>query len=96
MYLLSTGAHDRLIGNAQAYADTLHAATLLAGHFNPTGFIRITSPGQHHHGLHDEPEPAVFGKQKRPETRVLKPSPAFTPIRPSVSLSARTEAATTL
>lgn len=40
MYLLSTGAHDRLIGDAQAYADTLHAATLLAGRFNPTGFIR--------------------------------------------------------
>ena len=40
MYLLSTGAHDRLIGDAQAYVDTLHAATLLAGRFNPTGFIR--------------------------------------------------------
>lgn len=43
MYLLSAGAHGRLIGDAQAYADTLHAATLLAGRFNPTGFIRAWS-----------------------------------------------------
>ena len=40
MYLLSCGAHDKIIGDAQAKADTLHAATLLAGRFNPTGFIR--------------------------------------------------------
>ncbi len=40
MYLLSTGAHHRLMGDAQAKTDTLHAATLLAGRFNPNGFIR--------------------------------------------------------
>ena len=40
MYLLSTGAHYRLTGDAQACSDTLHAATLLAGRFNPNGFIR--------------------------------------------------------
>lgn len=40
MYLLSTGAHHRLLGDAQARADTLHAANLLAGRFNPVGFIR--------------------------------------------------------
>ena len=40
MYLLSTGAHDKLLGDAQAHTDTLHAATLLAGRFNPVGFIR--------------------------------------------------------
>ena len=45
MYLLSTGAHDRLLGDAQAHADTLHAATLLAGRFNPAGFIRAW-PGE--------------------------------------------------
>ena len=40
MYLLSTGAHFRLTGDAQARTDTLHAATILAGRFNPEGFIR--------------------------------------------------------
>ena len=40
MYLLSTGAHYRLLGDKQALSDTLHAATLLAGRFNPAGFIR--------------------------------------------------------
>lgn len=40
MYLLSTGAHYRLTGDAQARTDTLHAATILAGRFNPEGFIR--------------------------------------------------------
>ena len=41
MYLLSTGADDKLTGNATAHRDTLHAATLLAGRFNPKGgFIR--------------------------------------------------------
>ena len=40
MYLLSTGAHYRLLGGRQALSDTLHAATLLAGRFNPAGFIR--------------------------------------------------------
>ena len=40
MYLLSTGAHHRLTGDAQARTDTLHAATILAGRFNPEGFIR--------------------------------------------------------
>ena len=45
MYLLSTGAHYRLTGDAQARTDTLHAATLLAGRFNPVGFIRAW-PGE--------------------------------------------------
>ncbi len=45
MYLLSTGAHDRILKDAQAHADTLHAATLLAGRFNPVGFIRAW-PGE--------------------------------------------------
>ena len=40
MYLLSCGAHYRMTGDAQALSDTLHAATLLAGRFNPAGFIR--------------------------------------------------------
>ena len=39
MYLLSCGAHYRMTGDAQALSDTLHAATLLAGRFNPAGFI---------------------------------------------------------
>ena len=40
MYLLSCGAHYRLTGDEQAATDTLHAATILAGRFNPEGFIR--------------------------------------------------------
>ncbi|MEG2208029.1 MAG: glycoside hydrolase family 88 protein [Clostridia bacterium] len=40
MYLLSCGADDRLTGNEQAAVHALHAATLLAGRFNPIGFIR--------------------------------------------------------
>ena len=40
MYLLSCGADDLLTGNALASRDTLHAATLLAGRYNPNGFIR--------------------------------------------------------
>ena len=40
MYLLSCGAHYRMTGDAQALSDTLHAATLLTGRFNPAGFIR--------------------------------------------------------
>lgn len=40
MYLLSCGAHYRLTGDETARQDTLHAATLLAGRFNPVGFIR--------------------------------------------------------
>lgn len=40
MYLLSCGTHYRMTGDAQALSDTLHAATLLAGRFNPAGFIR--------------------------------------------------------
>ena len=39
MYLLSSGAHWRLLGDADAQRDTLHAATLLAGRFNPAGFL---------------------------------------------------------
>lgn len=40
MYLLSTGAHYKLTGDETARTNTMHAATLLAGRFNPTGFIR--------------------------------------------------------
>ena len=40
MYLLSCGADAKLTGNAQAETDTLHAASLLMGRFNPAGFIR--------------------------------------------------------
>lgn len=40
MYLLSCGAHFKLIGDEQARTDTLHAASLLMGRYNPTGFIR--------------------------------------------------------
>lgn len=41
MYLLSSGADDKLTDNPIARRDTLHAATILAGRFNPVGgFIR--------------------------------------------------------
>ena len=40
MYLLSSGAHHKLLGDETAYVNTLHAATILAGRFNPEGFIR--------------------------------------------------------
>ncbi len=40
MYLLSCGADEKLTGNAQARTDTLHAASLLMGRFNPAGYIR--------------------------------------------------------
>lgn len=40
MYLLSCGAHAKLEGDEQAAVDTLHAASLLMGRFNPAGFIR--------------------------------------------------------
>ena len=40
MYLLSCGADAKLTGNEQAETDTLHAASLLMGRFNPAGFIR--------------------------------------------------------
>ena len=40
MYLLSCGADAKLTGDEQAETDTLHAASLLMGRFNPTGFIR--------------------------------------------------------
>lgn len=40
MYLLSSGANHKLTGDEQAYYDTLHAATLLLGRFNPVGYIR--------------------------------------------------------
>lgn len=40
MYLLSCGAHHKLLGDEQAFTNTLHAATILAGRFNPEGFIR--------------------------------------------------------
>lgn len=39
MYLLSSDLHNRLIPDEQAARDTLHAATLLAGRFNPAGFL---------------------------------------------------------
>lgn len=40
MYLLSSGAHDKLIGDEQAALDTLHAANLLMGRYSPVGYIR--------------------------------------------------------
>ncbi len=40
MYLLSCGADNLLTGDAVAGRNTLHAATLLAGRYNPNGFIR--------------------------------------------------------
>ena len=40
MYLLSAGADAKLTGDEQAETDLLHAASLLMGRFNPTGFIR--------------------------------------------------------
>ena len=40
MYLLSCGAHWKLLGDGQARTDTLHAASLLMGRFNPAGYIR--------------------------------------------------------
>ncbi len=40
MYLLSFGAEHLLTGNQEAKRDVLHAANLLAGRYNPNGFIR--------------------------------------------------------
>ena len=40
MYLLSCGADWKLNGNERARVDTLHAANLLLGRFNPVGYIR--------------------------------------------------------
>ena len=40
MYLLSVGADYKLTGDMQAMNDTQHAAGLLAGRFNPLGFLR--------------------------------------------------------
>ena len=40
MYLLSCGADHKLTGDKQAALDTLHAASLLMGRFNPAGYIR--------------------------------------------------------
>jgi len=40
MYLLSCGADWKLTGDWQAKTDTLHAANLLLGRFNPAGYIR--------------------------------------------------------
>ena len=40
MYLLSCGADAKLTGDKQAEVDTLHAASLLMGRWNPAGFIR--------------------------------------------------------
>ena len=39
MYLLSCGADYKLTGDKQAGTDTLHAASLLMGRFNPKGYI---------------------------------------------------------
>ena len=47
MYLLSCGADHKLTGDQQAGTDTLHAASLLMGRFNPKGYIRAwNNPGQ--------------------------------------------------
>ncbi|MDD2647992.1 MAG: glycoside hydrolase family 88 protein [Eubacteriales bacterium] len=40
MYLLSAGADYKLFGGESSKTATLHAANLLAGRFNPCGFIR--------------------------------------------------------
>ena len=40
MYLLSCGADHKLTGDEQARTDTLHAASLMMGRFNPSGFFR--------------------------------------------------------
>ena len=47
MYLLSCGAHHRLLGDETARRNTLHAANLLAGRFNPAGFIRAWNDARH-------------------------------------------------
>ena len=47
MYLLSCGAHYRMDGDVQARLDTLHAASLLMGRFNPAGFIRAWNEPEH-------------------------------------------------
>ncbi len=40
MYLLSCGGDWKLNGDEQSFQDTLHAASLMQGRFNPAGFIR--------------------------------------------------------
>ena len=40
MYLLSCGANAKLTRNEQSEWDTLHAASLMMGRFNPRGFFR--------------------------------------------------------
>ncbi len=47
MYLLSVGADWKLTGAEQAGIDTLHAASLLMGRFNPKGFIRAWNHPDH-------------------------------------------------
>ena len=47
MYLLSCGAHHKLLGDEQAGLDTLHAASILMGRYNPVGYIRAwNDPGK--------------------------------------------------
>ncbi|MCQ2458203.1 MAG: glycoside hydrolase family 88 protein [Clostridia bacterium] len=46
MYLLSSDLHNRLCPDKQAEQDTLHAATLLAGRFNPLGFLSAWNGGR--------------------------------------------------
>lgn len=48
-YLLSFGAEYELTGNPDCARDVLHAATILAGRFNPEGFIRAW-PGENKAG----------------------------------------------
>ncbi|MBR3494128.1 MAG: glycoside hydrolase family 88 protein [Clostridia bacterium] len=40
MYLIAAGADAKLTGDEQAETDALHAASLLMGRFNPSGYIR--------------------------------------------------------
>lgn len=47
MYLLSCGADAKLTGNRQAEIDTIHAANLLVGRFNPAGYIRAWNHPDH-------------------------------------------------
>ena len=54
MYLLSDGADYKLTGNEQARVDTLHAASILMGRFDPVGFIRAwNSPDQQGYAIVD-------------------------------------------
>ena len=83
MYLLSTGAHYRLLGGRQALSDTLHAATLLAGRFNPAGFIRAW-PGKDRAGY------AIIDCMKNLSLLYWASEQTATPAFPQLQKSTRT------